>query len=305
MEIKSKMKWFNRLRRRAFNDIQRSGTTANDFRVFVLDPSLPWEDEDRRAIIRADQVATICAVISHSKYLNWYHSDLLEDIVKEYGSNTLQGDMEEYCAEKSEMDQRFSLENVKNVVLCPACSHDVTIQAFVPQNCKMSDMRRVCNGYSRRNGIPEMLCRVHTAASNSPLAIMLLLPYDAALKVRPPLPLPWSIDVLPEKIEDRCICILSEEETLQLIEVSGSHSWLPALHSWNSSLLDKKEYTNTPIASFAILHSYSMNLVLLHSTGVTCATSGSHSATYFTFLISLHTSPSTCQVSCTHNQQES
>ena len=117
MEIKSKMKWFNRLRRRAFNDIQRSGTTANDFRVFVLDPSLPWEDEDRRAIIRADQVATICAVISNAKYLNWYHSDLLEDIVKEYGSNILQGDMEEYCAEKSKMEKRFSLENFKNLAL--------------------------------------------------------------------------------------------------------------------------------------------------------------------------------------------
>jgi len=190
MEIKSKMKWFNRLRRRAFNDIQRSGTTANDFRVFVLDPSLPWEDEDRKAIVRSDQVATIFAIISNPKYLNWYNSDLLEDIVKEYGDNKLQGAMEEYCADRREMEERIPLENVKNVVVCPACSQDVAIKALVPQNGKMSDMRRVRNGYSLKNDIPKSLCRVHTAASNSPLAIILLLPYDAALKLCPPTPLP-------------------------------------------------------------------------------------------------------------------
>ena len=221
MEIKSKMKWFNRLRRRAFNDIQRSGTTANNLKVFVLGGSrLPWEDEDRRAIIRADQVATICAVISNSKYLNWYNSDLLEDIVKEYGDNKLQVAMEDYCAERREMEGRIPLENVKNVVFSPACSQDVAIKALVPQNSKMSDMRRVRNGYSLKNDIPKSLCREHTAASNSPLAIILLLPYDAALKLRLPSPLPWPINGLPERIEDRCIQFLSEKETLQLMEVS-------------------------------------------------------------------------------------
>ena len=82
MEVESRMKWFNRLRQRAFIHIQKSQTTASELRVFVLDPSLPWEDEDRRKIIGADQVATICAVISNAKYLNWYHSGLLEGIIK-------------------------------------------------------------------------------------------------------------------------------------------------------------------------------------------------------------------------------
>ena len=81
--------------------------------MYVLDPSLPWEDEDRRTIIRTDQVATICAVISNPKYLNWYHSDLLEDIIKEYGSSTLQADMVEYCAKRREMEQRIPLELIK------------------------------------------------------------------------------------------------------------------------------------------------------------------------------------------------
>ena len=214
------MKSFNGLRRRTFDHLRRSETTASDFKLFVLDPNLPWEDEDRRTIIRTDQVATICAVISNSRYLNWYHSDLLEDIIREYGSSTLQADMAEYCAKRREMEQRIPLEDVKNVVFCPACSHDVSIKALVPQNCKMSDMRRVQSGYILRNGIPNMLCRIHTAASTSPLAIILLIPYDAALKLRLLSPLPWSIKNLPEGIQDRCIQILSEEETLQLMEVS-------------------------------------------------------------------------------------
>lgn len=215
------MRRFSSLRRRAFNDIQKSGTlTASNFRWFVLDTSLHWEDEDRKAIIRSDQVATIFAIISNPKYLNWYNSDLLEDIVKEYGDNQLQGAMEEYCAERREMEERIPLENVKNVVVCPACSQDVAIKALVPQNGKMSDMQRVRNGYSLKNDIPKSLCRVHTAASNSPLVIILLLPYDAALKLCPPTPLPWPINGLPERIEDRCIQFLSEKETLQLMEVS-------------------------------------------------------------------------------------
>lgn len=118
------------------------------------------------------------------------------------------------------MEERIPLENVKNVVVCPACSQDVAIKALVPQNGKMSDMRRVRNGYSLKNDIPKSLCREHTAASNSPLAIILLLPYDAALKLRLPSPLPWPINGLPERIENRCIQFLSEKETLQLMEVS-------------------------------------------------------------------------------------
>ena len=218
MEIKSKMRCFNNLRRKAFKQIQESETpTASDLRVFVSDPSLPWEEDDRKTIIRADQVATIFAVISNHKYLNWYCSDLLEDIVKEYGSNQLQGDMEEYCAKRNKMEQRIPLENVKNMVLSPTCSHDVTIKALVSQSA-MSDMRRVRNDYSAKNGIPITLCRVYKA--NSPLAIILLIPFDAALRLRLPLPLPWSVNNLPERIEDRCIQVLSEEETLQLMEVS-------------------------------------------------------------------------------------
>lgn len=117
------MRWFSSSRRRAFNDIQKSGTvTASNFRWFVLDTSLHWEDEDRKAIIRSDQVDTIFAIISNPKYFNWYDSDLLEGIVEEYGDNKLQGAMEEYCTERREMEERIPLENVKNVVVCPACS---------------------------------------------------------------------------------------------------------------------------------------------------------------------------------------
>lgn len=143
------MKQFSSLRRRAFNDNQKSGTlTASNFRWFLLDTSLHWEDEDRKAIVRSDQVDTIFAItgISNPKYLNWYNSYLLEDIVKEYGDNKLQGAMEEYCAERREMKERIPLENVKNVVVCPACSQDMAIKALVPKNSKMSDMRRVQNG---------------------------------------------------------------------------------------------------------------------------------------------------------------
>ena len=214
--IKYLAKSLNALRIKTYRHVVGlQGVTPEEFRVIVCNPERCWEGDDHKHVIMAKSVSDIFSIVSHRRYLNWQNFDLLEEIIEAYGDSKLKGELQGYCKKVEVFENETSLEDVKNIVFTPLGPNSYLMKVPLNGKSKVADLRSIKNGLKKKNGYS-----VHHIGQNSPLAIFFIVPQ---LFVPRPFIQPTSLAKLkaaPESIEDRVIYTLSEEEVLQLLDVS-------------------------------------------------------------------------------------
>lgn len=223
---------FNSLRMNSFRHVVRlqkeNKVTPGDFRFVVLNPERHLEEMDRKNICSTASIQEMLEILSVKKYLNWQNYDLLVEIIKEYGNSDLEGELEDYRKEIVEFENKTLLSNITNVIFTPSGDR-YYIKAPVPGRISrptLSTARKIQNGLKNRNGFHYP---IHHVGQNSPLAIFFIVP-------RLLVPPTAIVKSSTEKIEDRVIWTLSEEDVLQLIDVSSP--WhLVHTHARTHSLL--------------------------------------------------------------------
>ena len=215
--IKILAKSLNRLRIDTYHHVVAIEVSVNEFRFVISNPERVWEEEDHKCIQLAESIVIIFTVISKKIYLNWQNYELLEEIIEAYGESKLKGKFESYCKDIEIFENETSLQDVKNIIFTPLCSNRLLMRVPIPNGISsptLSLVRNVENGL-KRNGYSHTMC-CHSICKNSPLVIFFIIP-------RPFIPTTSMAKLStsnPEKIEDRVIHTLSEEEVLQLLDVS-------------------------------------------------------------------------------------
>ena len=215
--IKTLAKSLNRLRIDTYHHVVAIEISVNEFRVVICNPERLWEEEDRKRILLADTIEFIFAVISDKKYLNWQNYELLEEIIEAYGDSKLKGKFETYCKDMERFENESPLQDVKNIIFTPLRSNVLLMKVPIPDGISsptLSLVRTMKNGL-KRNGYPHAIC-CHHIGENSPLAIFFIIPRPFI----PTISMAKLSTSNSEKIEDRVICTLTEEEILQLMDVS-------------------------------------------------------------------------------------
>ena len=221
--IKSLSEKFNELRIQTYIYIENLGVNANQFKVIIFNPIYMWEDADRAQILLADSVAQIFAVISHRKYLNWQNYEVLGEIIKAYGNPELKEDMKSYSDIVNRFEARTPLKEILGLIMTPMRSNCVLVKAPVGDQNNVSAIRRIQNGYARKNGISHLSIPAHSVVKTSPLAILFIVPLELVPRL---LLQQASVAKIAlntkqtQQLEDRVIHTLSEEEVLQLLDVS-------------------------------------------------------------------------------------
>lgn len=212
--IKCLAKSLNNLRIHTYRHVEKLEVTPDELRVIVCNPERHWEGDDHKCICLAKTISTIFAIVSHRRYLNWQNYDLLEEIIEVYGDSVLKGKFEGYCKEVTTFENKTLLDDVKNIVFTPLGS-GFLMKVPIPNGIKkpkISLVRAATNGF-KRNGYP---IQPHCAGQNSPLAIFFIVPRQRI----PPTSLTKINLTNPEKIEDRVMMTLSEEDAALLMDVS-------------------------------------------------------------------------------------
>ena len=185
--------------------------TPDEFRVIVCNPERYWEGDDHKHVCLAKSVSDIFAIVSHRRYLTWQNFDLLEEIIEAYGDSNLKGELKGFCEEIEVFENETSLEDVKNIIFTPLGPNGYLMKVPLDGKPTLATARSIKNGLKKKNGYP-----VHHVGQNSPLAIFFIVP---RLFI-PPISVA-KLKATPESIEDRVIYTLSEQEVLQLLNVSN------------------------------------------------------------------------------------
>jgi serine/threonine protein kinase len=184
--------------------------TPDEFRVIVCNPERYWEGDDHKRVCLAKSVPAIFAIVSHRRYLNWQNFDLLEEIIEAYGDSNLKGELKGFCEEIEVFENETSLEDVKNIIFTPLGPNGYLMKVPLDGKPTLATARAIKNGLKKKNGYP-----VHHVGQNSPLAIFFIVP---RLFI-PPISMA-KLKATPESIEDRVIYTLSEQEVLQLLDLT-------------------------------------------------------------------------------------
>ena len=190
--------------------------TPDEFRVIVCNPERYWEGDDHKHVCLAKSVSAIFAIVSHRRYLNWQNFDLLEEIIEAYGDSNLKGELKGFCEEIEVFENETSLEDVKNIIFTPLGPNGYLMKVPLDGKPTLATARAIKNGLKKKNGYP-----VHHVGQNSPLAIFFIVP---RLFI-PPISMA-KLKATPESIEDRVIYTLSEQEILQLLDVSNPKKYM-------------------------------------------------------------------------------
>ena len=162
----------------------------------------------------AKSISVILSFLSHRRYLNWQNYDLLEEIIGEYGDAKLKGELEGYCEKIKLIEKETALKDIKNIVFTPLGTNDYLMKVPIPTQMEppMAVVRDVQSGL-KKNGYSHV--HPHHVGQNSPLAIFFIVP-----KQYLPLAAMKKLKINPAKIEDRVVYSFSEEEALELMNVS-------------------------------------------------------------------------------------
>ena len=189
--------------------------TTNDFKVIICNPQRRWMGDDYARVCLANSTTEIFTVISVKRHLNWQNYSLLEEIIEQYGDADLQGELAAYCHEVKLFEGDTPLDDVKNIIFTPLGPDQGLMRVPIPNSVQNPTMGtvRVIQENLKKNGFCTV---VHHVGHNSPLAVFFIVPR--------PLLTPTSMAKLKatnsEKIEDRVVYTLSEDEVLELLDVS-------------------------------------------------------------------------------------
>ena len=215
-----RLEWhFNILRIKVYRHVialeQAGKATANEFRFVICSTQRSWVDDEHRRVCLAGSIADIFPIISVKRHLNWQNYTLLAEIVSEYGDAGLKGELGAYCWEVHQFESTAALADVKNIIFTPLGPDQGLMRVPIPswfQNQTMGLMRQIQNGF-QKNGYTTS---PHHVGQNSPLAIFFIVPQLLLT--------PSSMAKLKatnsEKTEDRVVYTLSEDEVLELLDVS-------------------------------------------------------------------------------------
>ena len=163
----------------------------------------------------AKSISVIFSIVSHRRYLNWQNYDLLEEIIGKYGDAKLKGEFDGYRKEIKVVENKTSLKDIKNIVFTPLGTNDRLMKVPIPSQTEetaLAIVRVVQNGL-KTNGFPRT--HLHHVGQNSPLAIFFIIPQQFL-----PLTAMKKLKINSENIEDRVVYSFSEEEALELMNVS-------------------------------------------------------------------------------------
>ena len=214
-KIRSLAKSFNDLRILTYRHLESVQVTPDELRVIVCNPERRWEGDDHKIVCLAKSISVIFSIVSHRRYLNWQNYDLLEEIIEEYGDAKLKGELEGYCEKMKLIEKETALKDIKNIVFTPLGTNDYLMKVPIPKQIAeppMAVVRDVQNEL-KKNGYSHV--HPHHVGQNSPLAIFFIVP-----KQYLPLPAMKKLKINPAKIEDRVVYSFSEEEALELMNVS-------------------------------------------------------------------------------------
>ena len=103
-QVKEKESKFRNLVRRTYRYLEKALTDLNDFKVSVTvlpasykKDNIIFAGEDLRSIANATKLVQIFCILN--KYWDWFHYELLEAIVNDYGSVRLKRKVDEYRKE--------------------------------------------------------------------------------------------------------------------------------------------------------------------------------------------------------------
>ena len=171
--------------------------------------------------------------------MNWQNYDLLGEIIRAYGDAKLKGQFDGYCEKIRLVENETPLNDVKNIVFTPLGTKRLLMKVPIPNQIAestltMAIVRDAQNGL-KKNGYHVYL---HHVGQNSPLAIFFIVPQQYI-----PLPAMKKLKMNPEKIEDRVVYSFSEEEALELMNVSLGPKTLCPFQSYvyhDRTVLDTK-----------------------------------------------------------------